>query len=1031
MLGNLRTICLSIALLLLTPFNLAYAVPLGAVMTDFGSYDLATATAIQADGKIVVVGDSGGSYGYNAALARYLPNGRLDTSFGTGGMATLDLAGCPCNEEVHAVAIQADGKIVIAGSAVPGPTGVGTHFVIARFNANGGVDTGFGTSGKVFINLGGYYEYAYALAIQSDGKIVAAGDSDGDFALTRVSRSGRLDGTFGSGGTVRTDFEGSTDEAHGLVIQSDGKIVAGGIASWSTFGLARYLPNGTLDSSFGNNGKVFGEVGGLASSLALQSDGKLILAGRYGPVLTRFLSNGQLDLNFGIGGKVEMTGVGATAVAIQADGKIVAGGYADTSSFAALRFDSAGLIDPNFGVAGVASANINPPEYFSGFYNLAVQSDSKIVAVGIVQHNSLTHADFGVVRYSSNGVLDSTFGLRADLAVSMTDSPDPILAGGNLTYTITVSNIGSDAAQAVEIGGIPNNTTLVSATSSLGTCTGAICKIGTLAGASSATVTLVVNPYLNGTLAHSVTVNSTTADGNSANNSATTSTVVNGNADLELSMTDSPDPVKAGQNLTYTLAIRNLGAGVASQAVLTDVLPPSYHANYVSATTSQGSCSVLTDTPYSGVNTLRCALAQIAEGVTATVMIVVTPTVSNITLQNSAEIKSLGDRDLANNIASAETMVGTYADLGVSLRSDQSAATTGQNVTYTMQVSNYGPDAADARAMFNLPASSKLVSVTPSHGTCTVVNWNFTERGAECNVVGLVSGGQVMVTAVVAFGMTGSLSVSANVSSNNSIDSDYSNNSSSTTIAVTGQADLAIVVTSSPQPAHIGTQIRYTMTVTNLGPDASGSVVIGVMLPIATSWGEFDFNGSTGCDGYVSAIGQLNCTYLRSGSAWTIVFTVTPSATGSGQAQFSVSGAMPDLNNSNNSASVATTVTGNADLMVSMSAPTTVAINKTLTYSIQLTNQGPDTAIWSTLSGSTPSDFSLISATTTQGDCYTYYGPLLCYFRDIPSGSTVAVTVVVQPLTRGATISHTVTASSDVADSNVANNTTSRSTYIK
>ena len=223
----------TLLLLLFAPFSQA-AVPVGAVMTDFGGYDLATATAIQTDGKIVVVGDTFASSGYDAALARYLPDGRLDATFGTGGRVTLDLAGCPCNEEVHAVLIQPDGKIVIGGSAVPGASGVGTHFVLARFNVNGTLDTGFGVNGKVFINLGGYYEYVYALTLQSDGKIVAVGDSDGDFALTRVSRSGRLDSGFGVSGKIRTDFAGATDEAHGVVIQADGKIVAGGFAGLAT-----------------------------------------------------------------------------------------------------------------------------------------------------------------------------------------------------------------------------------------------------------------------------------------------------------------------------------------------------------------------------------------------------------------------------------------------------------------------------------------------------------------------------------------------------------------------------------------------------------------------------------------------------------------------------------------------------------------------------------------------------------------------------------------------------------------------------
>ncbi|MDO8414555.1 MAG: hypothetical protein Q7S51_12290 [Gallionellaceae bacterium] len=1044
MLRNLRNICLGIALSLLANFNLAHAVPLGAVMTDFGNYDLATATAIQADGKIVVAGESGGSSGYNAALARYLPDGRLDTSFGTAGKTTLDLAGCPCNEEIHAVVIQADGKIVIAGSAVPGSTGTGTHFVIARFNANGTVDTGFGTGGKVFIELGGYYEYVYALVIQSDGKIVAAGDSDGDFALARVTKSGRMDNAFGSGGKVRTDFDGYTDEARGVVVQSSGKIVAGGFAETATgwdFALVRYTSEGILDSTFGTGGKVTTDMGGSyerAFDLIQQADGKLVLAGFYYDeptytsqwALARYNGDGQLDNGFGVSGiSRPLTGT-ASALAQQSDGKLIAGGQTTVPGFSVARLLADGSLDTSYGTNGVASTDFIPDNYSSSLYNLALQGDNKAIAVGMVRHNSGYDADFGVVRYDTEGVLDSAFGPRTDLAVTIADSPDPVQAGGDLTYTTVVSNSGTEAAQKVEIGGIPGNTTLVSATSTLGTCTGATCQIGTLSAGASATVTVMVKPYLNGTLSHSVTVSSITADANSANDSATTSTVINGNADLALSMSDSPDPVKAGQNVTYVVTVRNTGAGIANDVVLSDHLPNAYYATYVSHTASQGSCTLLSDTPYYGEKSLRCSLGQLNGGASATVSIMVTPAIASTTLQNSAEVQALGDSNLANNTASEQTLVGNYADIGVTLSGNLSSATTGQQVTYTMQVSNAGPDATGARASLNFPYYTRVISVNSAQATCTTDLWTV-----ACTTNTLAVGANASVTMVVEFSMTGSLVVSASAGPDTSDvrDLDYNNNTTNTFVTVSGEADLAVTVTSSAAEVSIGAPITYTVTVTNHGPDGSGPVRAMMTFPgIAITSGFY--GSSTGCDGYYNSYEANFCGGLKHGSVWTITYTGNYSGTGSGQLQAALQQYyVTDPNSSNDSAQVTTTVTGSADLTVSMSGPATATVNGTATYTVVVNNQGPDTASQVVLSGFVPQDYSVVSATSSQGNCYypPYNYQFGCDLYTMPGGGSVTVSVVVQPLKRRVTITPSVTATSQVADPNTANNTASSSTYIK
>jgi uncharacterized delta-60 repeat protein len=309
----------------------------GKVATDFaGGTDEAFGVAIQADGKIVVAGIAGSPTTVNTdfALARYNPDGTLDQTFGTDGKVTTDFAGEP--DEAFGVAIQADGKIVVAGQALfldPSGTGaVDGDFGLVRYNPDGSLDRSFGTGGRVTTDFGSALDTALAVTIQADGKIVAVGGDGGDFALARYNADGSLDRTFGAGGKVTTDFGSFSDEALGVAIQADGRIVAVGGAG-GDFALARYNPDGTLDSDFDADGKVTTDFGGLdsARSVAILSNGKIIAAGTTGAdfALASYIPDGSLDPNFGTGGKVT-TDFGnldfADGMAIQADGKIVAAG---------------------------------------------------------------------------------------------------------------------------------------------------------------------------------------------------------------------------------------------------------------------------------------------------------------------------------------------------------------------------------------------------------------------------------------------------------------------------------------------------------------------------------------------------------------------------------------------------------------------------------------------------------------------------------------------------------------------------------
>ncbi len=253
----------------------------GSLTTDFGTTnDQAFAVAVQPDGKIVVAGRAfiGGTTDF--ALARYNPDGSLDTSFDTDGKVTTDFLAN--NDIAQAVALQPDGKIVVAGFArVPGNR---DNFALARYNPNGSLDTSFETDGKVIPTFGSSDEEAFAVAVQADGKIVAAGiDSNADFALVRLNQDGTLDTSFDTDGKVMTAFGSGGGEARAIALQADGKIVVAGFTALNIidFALARYNPNGSLDTSFDIDGKVTYNSGAtdLPYGVAVQPDGKIVVAG--------------------------------------------------------------------------------------------------------------------------------------------------------------------------------------------------------------------------------------------------------------------------------------------------------------------------------------------------------------------------------------------------------------------------------------------------------------------------------------------------------------------------------------------------------------------------------------------------------------------------------------------------------------------------------------------------------------------------------------------------------------------------------
>ena len=393
----------------------------GRVTTSFGtSSDVADAVAIQADGKIVTVGSSdSSSANSDFAIARYHADGSLDTSFDGDGKVTVNFGG---DDEAFDVAIQPDGKIVVVGK-VQTPTSSKAKVGIARFNSDGTLDTTFDTDGLVAVDIQTIGEEARGVAIQTDGKIVVAGQtfssfstSGLDYFVARFNSNGSFDTSFDSDGKVIIDFAGDRDQGSDVAIQSDGKIVVAGRADVQPlgpfdFGVARLNSNGSLDTSFDTDGLVttsFGAtVGSQANAVAIQADGQIVAGGQSGAgstsnfVLARYNAlDGSLDTSFDGDGRAVTSFSSfdaATDLAIQGDGKIVAAGLA-SQDFALARYDTNGSLDTDFDTDGRVTTDFGDLDQGRG---VAIQADGKIVAAGLARVGSVL--DFALARYEGGG----------------------------------------------------------------------------------------------------------------------------------------------------------------------------------------------------------------------------------------------------------------------------------------------------------------------------------------------------------------------------------------------------------------------------------------------------------------------------------------------------------------------------------------------------------------------------------------------------------------------------------------------------
>jgi len=390
-------------------------------------------STLQPDGKLVLAGGSSNGSGF--VIARLNANGAADPTFHGTGQTDLSF-GFDMSGDATAVAVQADGKIVAVGRYQVGQaTFSGEHGVaVARFLPDGSMDTAFGTGGKVLTPMSEMLPVGAAVVIQADGKIAIAASGYYGSALIRYNAEGSLDTTFGGAGTGIVPLtalanQGSIDYPAAIAVQPDGKLVTAGLGrvtngSVNTFGLARFTPNGVLDGGFNGSGIVFTAIGdgARANGLAIQTDGRIVAAGEAGVngttdfALARYNSDGSLDSTFASGGKLT-TAIGtfsdtARAVAILEDGRIVLVGTGSGSSefsttITMTRYTANGTLDTTLGGTGVVSVPAAATAFVSGVL-VAAQPDGRVIVGG---NGTSQSGGVGMLfRYLDDGALDSTFG---------------------------------------------------------------------------------------------------------------------------------------------------------------------------------------------------------------------------------------------------------------------------------------------------------------------------------------------------------------------------------------------------------------------------------------------------------------------------------------------------------------------------------------------------------------------------------------------------------------------------------------------
>jgi uncharacterized repeat protein (TIGR01451 family) len=616
-------------------------------------------------------------------------------------------------------------------------------------------------------------------------------------------------------------------------------------------------------------------------------------------------------------------------------------------------------------------------------------------------------------------------------------------ANTDVPYTITVLNTGPDTSQFVNLSDtVPMGMTFVSAVQNSGPAfvcsspavggTGTVsCGIDSFTAGSSAVFTFTFH-IPSGTVPGTTFTNLATVsaelppDPNDENNTGVAATTVPLPPQADVSVTKS-GPAGAGPNtdVTYTIIVVNPSATSATNLSLQDTLPGTM--TFVSLNQNSGPAMSCV-----GGATSTCSSPAFPPG-TATFTLVghIPPgTPSGTVFANTATVSSTNDPNPDNNQSTALLTVSS-ADVSVTKTGPPTAAA-GSNVTYTITVANAGPDAADNVTLSDtLPAGTTFVSFVQNNGPVPACSLPPMGSGGTvfCNFTTLTSGTSAQFTLVIQAGTSTPINNTASATTD-SFDSNGANNSSTASTTVTASADLTITKT-GPANAAAGSNVTYTILLTNNGPSGAQTVSLSDAVPVNTTFVSFaapaGWSATTPAVGGTGTVTASNPLFAAGTSAtFTLVVNVNSGTTVGTiiSNTATATSTTADPTTPNTSTTNASVVTGLADLLVTKTtSQPVVPANTNATFTITITNLGPSIAVGTTLIDTIPANMTFVSATPSQGTC-SGMGPVTCNLGNLNSGSNAIVTVVARTGNNAAgPTTNTATVSSATTDPNPANNT--------
>ncbi len=525
----------------------------------------------------------------------------------------------------------------------------------------------------------------------------------------------------------------------------------------------------------------------------------------------------------------------------------------------------------------------------------------------------------------------------ADLAITKTDLADPVQAGDDVTYDITVTNLGpSDAAGVVVTDTLPGSVTFVSATPSQGSCAQAAgvvtCPLGVVPFGATATITVVVTTTIDGLITDTATVSSTTADPVPANDTDDETTTVTPAADLRIAKTDGVVSVAAGTSTTYTITLTNDGPSIEpAGVVITDAIPVGTNASESEAdcASAAGAFTCTTSAPLASGASISYQLTLVIPAAYALASVSNTVTISS---------SPVVDPNPANDSVTDVDALTTSADLAITKTDAVDPVALGDNVVYTITVTNNGPsDAAGVVVIDALPGFTNFVSAFPSQGSCSEAAGIVT-----CPLGAMAVGGVASITVVVATTVAAVITNQATVTATTP-DPVPGNNDATENTTVTSLSDLSIAKSDGVLAVVAGTSTTYTMTLTNNGPSVGpAGVVVSDPIPAGTVASESEadcaiaagvFTCTTSAPLTVGTSISFQLTLAITSSYVLPVLTNTASITSSPIAD-------PDA--SNDMATDVDTVAASADLsIIKTDGVATVKPGSSTTFTITVTNNGP------------------------------------------------------------------------------------------